>query len=82
MLSVFLCLFGIFLILVINEALWRNKFLHGELKRKFVHILATVFIAFWPWIISFRAIQLIGIAMVLVLVSNRQLKNPALSGED
>jgi dolichol kinase len=74
MLSVILCLSGVALILLINETLWRDKLLHGELKRKFVHILATVFMAFWPWIISFKSIQLIGVAMVVVLLANRQLK--------
>jgi phytol kinase len=74
MLAVTLCLLGVLLILLINETLWRDKLLHGEMKRKFVHILATTFMAFWPWIISFKAIQLIGIAMVVVLLINRQLK--------
>jgi dolichol kinase len=74
MLAVITCLAGVLAILLVNEFLWRDKFLHGELKRKFVHILATIFIAFWPWIISFKAIALIGIGMVIVLLLNRQLK--------
>lgn len=74
MLTVIFSLLGIFIIVIINELLWRRKFLHGELKRKFVHILATVFIASWPWLISWKAIQLIGITMVLVLLINRRLK--------
>jgi dolichol kinase len=74
MLAVCLCLLGVLFILLINEILWRDKFLHGEMRRKFVHILATIFMAFWPWIISFKAIQLIGIAMVIVLLLNRQFK--------
>jgi phytol kinase len=74
MLAVSLCLLGVLLILLINEALWKDKQLHGEMKRKFAHIFATIFMAFWPWVISYRAIQLIGIAMVIVLLLNRQFK--------
>jgi dolichol kinase len=74
MLAVIFCLLGVLVILLVNEVLWRKKALHGELKRKFVHILTIIFVAFWPWLISWKAIQLIGIAMVLVLLVNRQSK--------
>jgi dolichol kinase len=58
----------------LDEFLWRRKIIHGELKRKLVHIAVALFVAFWPWIMSWKAIQLIGIAMVLVLLVNRQIK--------
>lgn len=74
MLAVTLCFLGILAILLINEYLWRQKALKGELKRKFVHIVAAVFIAFWPWLVSWRTIQFIGLAMVVVLLLNRQFK--------
>jgi hypothetical protein len=51
-----------------------KKIIHGELKRKLVHIAVTSFVAFWPWIMGWKAIQLIGIAMILVLLVNRQVK--------
>jgi phytol kinase len=74
MLAVILSLLGVLAVLLVDEFLWRRKLVHGELKRKFVHILVTAFVAFWPWIMSWKAIQLIGIAMALVLLLNRQLK--------
>jgi phytol kinase len=74
MLAVIVSLLGVLSVLLIDEFLWRRKLVHGELKRKLVHIVVTAFVAIWPWIMSWKAIQLIGIAMVLVLLVNRQLK--------
>jgi dolichol kinase len=74
MISVILSLIAVAAVLLIDEFLWRKKIIHGELKRKLVHITVTAFVAFWPWIMSWRAIQLLGIAMVIVLLLNRQVK--------
>jgi phytol kinase len=74
MLAVILSLFIVLAVLLADEFLWRKKIIHGELKRKLVHIAVTTFVAFWPWIMGWKAIQLIGIAMVLVLLINRQVK--------
>lgn len=74
MLAIILSLLGILGILLLNELLWRHKIIHGELKRKLVHMTVMTFVAFWPWLMSFRSIQLVGIAMVIVLLLNRQLK--------
>jgi dolichol kinase len=74
MLTVSLSLLAILGVLLLDEFLWRKKIIHGELKRKLVHISVTSFVAFWPWIMSWKAIQLIGIAMVLMLLINRQVK--------
>ena len=74
MFTIIVSLSAISAVLLIDEILWRKKIIHGELKRKFVHISVTSFVAFWPWIMSWKAIQLIGVVMVLVLLINRQLK--------
>lgn len=74
MLGTITCILGLGLILLADEILWRHKFLYGELKRKFVHIGATCFIAFWPWLISWKTIQAIGIGMFIGLVINRYFK--------
>ena len=74
MFGVLACLLGIFAILILNEYLYKRNLLKGELKRKLVHILAACFIATWPWLISWKSIQVIGIAMVAVLVINRKIK--------
>lgn len=70
MLSVLACLVGVFAVLVVAEVLWRAKILQGEYQRKFVHILTTSFVAFWPWLISWRQIQLLGLAMLAIVLLN------------
>ncbi len=71
MLKVILCLGGVAAILGLAELLWRKKIITGEVQRKFTHIGCGVFIAFWPWLISWKAIGLIGIAMFAGVVTNR-----------
>lgn len=73
MLATFACLIGIFGLLVIAELLGKYRVLRGEYHRKFLHIAAGSFIAFWPWLISWRAIEAIGLGMLLVMVANRYL---------
>ncbi len=74
MLAVFFCLAGIAAILFSGELLWRRNILTGERQRKLVHAMTATFIAFWPWIISWRAIQFIGLAMIVVVLVNRKIK--------
>jgi len=74
LLKVIACLSGITAILVLAEILWRRKILKDEYGRKLVHILAGIFIAFWPWLISWRAIQLLGVTILAGLLVNRELK--------
>ncbi|HKU18941.1 MAG TPA: hypothetical protein VJP80_06770 [Candidatus Saccharimonadales bacterium] len=60
----------VFLILVFAEYLSRYKGVHSELTRKMVHVLVGTFVAFWPFFLSWRAIQLLSVAfLVVVLVS-------------
>lgn len=74
MLAVIVCLGGIFAILVISEILYKRKILEGEYLRKFVHISSGSFIAFWPWLISWRQIQAISLAMLAVVIYNHRSK--------
>src|ERR1051325_5144210 len=73
MLAIAFCLFGVFTLLLIGETLSRKKILKGENQRKFSHIAIGTFIAFWPWLISWRAIQIIAVAMLAVVLLNRRL---------
>lgn len=66
------CVLGVFAILVISEILARYKILNSENRRKFVHILVGSFVAVWPWLISWQAIQGIGVAMLAVVAINQQ----------
>lgn len=59
------------MLLLISEYLGKRKFLTGENQRKFVHVSVGTFVAFWPWLISWQAIQLIGAAMLAVVLLNR-----------
>jgi dolichol kinase len=74
MLAVITCLFGIFAILALAEILWERKILKGEYLRKFVHVLAGSFIAFWPWLVSWRTIQLLGLAMAVFILAESKLQ--------
>lgn len=71
MFAVIACLGGIGLLLVLAELLWRQKILKGEGQRKFLHIAGGAYIAFWPWMVSMRTIQLLGAAMLVGVMLNR-----------
>jgi len=71
MLAVIVCLLGVFAILVVAEYLGRYKILKGENQRKLVHIGVAAFVAFWPWLISWRSIQYIGLALLAGVLLNR-----------
>jgi phytol kinase len=71
MFAVIACLAGIGILLVLAEVLWRKKILKGEGQRKFLHITGGTYIAFWPWMVSMRTIQLIGAAMLIGVMINR-----------
>ncbi len=73
MLKLIICLGGILLILLIAELLSERKILKGEYLRKFVHIASGSFIAFWPWLLSWRTIQILSLLMVLVMVTNKYI---------
>ncbi len=60
----------VFLILVLAEYLSRFKGVHSELTRKFVHILVGIFVAFWPFFLSWQQIQVLSLMfLAVVLVS-------------
>ena len=70
MLALIVCLFGLLVLLIIAEFIGKKKLLKGEYHRKFLHITAGTFIAFWPWLISWRWIQVISLVMVLGMLAN------------
>lgn len=71
MLAVIVCLVGVLVLLLISEYLGRQKILKNEYQRKLVHISVAAFVASWPWLISWRSIQYIGLAMLAVVLFNR-----------
>jgi len=72
MIKIIASLLGVLLILLISEWLYTRHMLMVEDRRKFVHILSGAFIAFWPYWMSWNAIQIIGLLIVLGVALNRK----------
>lgn len=68
------CVATIFVFLCTAEWLWRKKIVRDESSRKFVHIVIGTFVAFWPFLMSLRAIQFISVAFLLVIILSRRFK--------
>jgi dolichol kinase len=64
----------IFLVLMASEYLWRKDILRGEAARKTIHILTGVFVATWPFFMSFKTIQLLSLALLVVVALSRYFK--------
>lgn len=67
MTSIALAVLPVFALLVLTEILWRQNSLRGESARKLVHIIVGTYVAFWPFLISFEAIQAISAAFLLTI---------------
>lgn len=65
---IFVAVIAVFLILVFAEYLSRYKGVHSELTRKLVHVLVGSFVAFWPFFLSWRQIQMLSLAFLLVIL--------------
>jgi dolichol kinase len=62
-----LTLTGVLLVLLSAEFLARRTNMHAELTRKFVHMIVGTFVAFWPFFLSWRQIELISIMMLVII---------------
>jgi len=60
----------VFLVLVFAEYLSRYKGVHSELTRKIVHVLVGIFVAFWPFFLSWRTIQGLSLAFLAVVLAS------------
>ncbi|HEX7963299.1 MAG TPA: hypothetical protein VF466_01775 [Candidatus Saccharimonadales bacterium] len=58
----------VFLIIVFAEYLSRYRGVHSELTRKLVHILVGIFVAFWPFFLSWRQIQAISLLFFITVL--------------
>lgn len=58
-------------ILIGSEYLWRKKIVRGERARKLIHILAGIWVAFWPFYVPFDGIFVFSSMMLVVLVYSR-----------
>jgi len=69
-----LALVVVLLILVLAEYLSRYKGVHSELTRKIVHVLVGVFVAFWPFFLSWGQIQVISLLFLVVVAVSVKLR--------
>jgi phytol kinase len=67
MLVTILVVIATFCILVFSEWLARAKQIHAELTRKLVHVAVGTFVAFWPFFLSWRQIQLLSLMFFIVV---------------
>jgi phytol kinase len=74
MVGLFLAAAGTALILLVGEKLWQNKTLKGESARKFIHIAAATYAAFWPYFVTRRDIALLSLVFILALIIIKRLK--------
>jgi len=71
MFAYFIALAPVGIVLLLSEFLWRKKIVKGEKARKFIHILSGVWIAFWPFYLSFNAIFVFGLLAAIILIYSR-----------
>lgn len=67
MLATALVVIATFCVLVFSEWLARAKEIHAELTRKLVHVAVGTFVAFWPFFLSWRQIQVLSLAFFVVI---------------
>lgn len=72
MVWLFVSVFIVFVLLCISEGLWRAKLLRGERGRKLVHITVGSFVAFWPFFMSFRHIQVLSAAFLIAVLLSKK----------
>jgi len=73
MTGMLLAIFVVFGILLVNEWWWRGR-THGEISRKFVHVTVGCFVAFWPLFLTWRQIELLSLAFVVVVLVSQRLQ--------
>ncbi len=69
-----LALIPVGIILILSELLWQKKIIIGERARKFIHILAGTWMAFWPLYLPFDGIFILGCIALTLLVYSRITK--------
>ncbi len=72
MIPIAIAILPVFILLILTEGLWRSNRLRGESARKLIHIIVGSYVAFWPFFISFEAIQAISAAFLLVVVISQR----------
>lgn len=68
-----LTIIAVFVTLLAAEYLARRTKMHPELTRKFVHMVVGSFVAFWPFFLSWREIEALSGAFLLVILVSIKL---------
>lgn len=63
----------VFVILLANEIWYRKRAPHDEFSRKFVHITVGSFVAFWPFFLGWRQIQILSVAFLATIGISKAL---------
>lgn len=63
----------VFGILLLAEYLARTTAIHSELTRKFVHMSVGTFVAFWPFFLSWHAIEFMSMSFFIVVAISIRL---------
>ncbi|MFI5271376.1 MAG: hypothetical protein ACHQT9_05040, partial [Candidatus Saccharimonadales bacterium] len=63
----------VFVLLFLNELWWRTHTVHSELSRKFIHVSVGTFVAFWPFFLSWREIQILSLAFLAIVALSKYL---------
>ncbi len=71
--ALILTILTVFVILVANEIWYRKRAPHDEFSRKFVHITVGSFVAFWPFFLSWRQIQILSVAFLVTIGISKAL---------
>jgi len=74
MFNLLLALVPVGVILILSEILWYKKIIKNEVSRKFIHVLAGVWIAFWPYYLPFGGIFILSWMALALLVYSRFAK--------
>jgi len=73
MFALLISIAGVCALVALGEYLRRVHLLHTEVTRKFIHITVASFIAFWPFYMDFKTIQLISLLMFIGILLSRYL---------
>lgn len=72
--TIFIAIAIVLALLLFNEFWWHRHRVHGELSRKFIHITVGSFVAFWPFFLSWRTIQIISVAFLISVALSKYLR--------
>lgn len=67
MFHLILTILAVLVLLLGNETWWRGHAVHGEFSRKFIHVTVGSFVAFWPFILSWRQIEWLSVAFLVAV---------------